>query len=50
MQMQMQQQQQQQRPTGPAFNAYNQDPVNQMSSQFGNMSMGASAAPVSYGC
>ncbi|KAI9363293.1 hypothetical protein BD770DRAFT_315322 [Pilaira anomala] len=34
-----QQQQQQQQ---PVYNAYNQDPVNQMSSQFGNMNMGGS--------
>lgn len=27
-------------PQQPAYNAYNQDPVNQMTSQFGNMSMG----------
>ncbi|KAF1803404.1 hypothetical protein FB192DRAFT_1469896 [Mucor lusitanicus] len=30
----------------PAYNAYGQDPVNQMASQFGNMSMGAAAPPV----
>lgn len=34
-----------QQPSG--YNAYNQDSVGQMSSQFSNMSMGGSAAPVS---
>lgn len=35
-------QQQQQQQQQPVYNAYNQDPVNQMSSQFGNMNMGGS--------
>ncbi|CAO3642967.1 unnamed protein product [Mucor fragilis] len=38
-------QQQPQQQQQPAYNAYGQDPVNQMTSQFGNMSMGA-APPV----
>ncbi|CAO3612248.1 unnamed protein product [Mucor hiemalis] len=49
LQQPMQHQQQQQgynnQPQPSAYNAYNQDPVNQMSSQFGNMSVG-STAPV----
>ncbi|CEP13329.1 hypothetical protein [Parasitella parasitica] len=39
-----QQQQLQQQHQQPAYNAYGQDPVNQMTSQFGNMNMGASPA------
>lgn len=45
-QQQQQQQPQQQQQQQPAYNAYNQDPVNQMSSQFGNMNMGSPMAPV----